>query len=156
VNQLDSEIRQLLLDNGVEMLDFHLSRHSGHVMLRVVADRRTEGLKIDDCAILSRQIKHLIDEKALLKDDYRLEVSSPGLDYPLREDWQFTKNIKRLLKVQVPGEKGPREINGRLLNVSETGITLVADKTEWNLRFEEILSAKVLPELKSSSVESKR
>ena len=78
------------------------------------ATAASAALTINDCVYLTRQIQHLIDEKRLLDEDFRLEVSSPGLDYPLREEWQFAKNVGRLLKVQVPGEKGPREISGRL------------------------------------------
>jgi ribosome maturation factor RimP len=124
-------------------------------MLRAIADRKTAGVSIDDCVTLTRQIQHLITEKNLLNEDYGLEVSSPGLDYPLREDWQFTKNIGRLLKVQVSGERGPKDISGRLLAVGPEGITLATEKTEWTPAFKDILSARVLPEFKPPRMESK-
>ncbi len=124
-------------------------------MLRAIADRRTAGVSIDDCVTLTRQIQHLISEKNLLNEDYRLEVSSPGLDYPLRENWQFVKNIGRLLKVQVSGERGPKDISGRLTAVGADGITLAAEKNEWTPAFKDILSARVLPEFKPPRMESK-
>jgi ribosome maturation factor RimP len=153
-SSLEREIRQLLSDDGVELLAFTSSVHSGRVQLKVVADRRRGAVTIDDCVRLTRQIQHVISEKNLLKDDYRLEVSSPGLDYPLKENWQFVKNTGRLMKVSVPGEKGPKEINGRLKETDADGITLVGEKHEWKLKFHELLSARVLPEFKPPRLES--
>jgi ribosome maturation factor RimP len=156
LDHLEHEISDLLRDNGVELLEFNRFSRAGSTSLRLIADRKTEPFTIEDCARLTRQIKHLIDEKTLINGDYRIEVSSPGLDYVLREQWQFAKNKGRLVKMQIPGEKGPREISARLTEVSDAGITLASEQKTWELRFEEILSAKVLPEFKSTSVESKR
>jgi ribosome maturation factor RimP len=153
-NILETEIRQLLHDEGVVLLEMNFSGTSGRTMLRVIGDRMTSALSIDDCVKLSRAIQHLIAEKKLLNIDYRLEVSSPGLDYPLRDQWQFAKNAGRLLKINIQGEKGPREISGRLKTVTSEGITLSESTTEWTLHYSDILSAKVLPELKPPRMES--
>jgi ribosome maturation factor RimP len=128
---------------------------SGRTMIRIIGDRKSEGFTIDDCAALSREIRHLILEKKLLHTDFGLEVSSPGLDYPLREVWQFEKNLGRLLKIRVPGEKGPREYSGRLREVTPEGIVLNVDKKELRPEYSELLSAKVLPEFKPPRAESK-
>jgi ribosome maturation factor RimP len=154
-NRLESEIRQLFEDEGIILLEFNTSGHAGRLMLRAVADRRSGAVSIDDCVRLTREIQHLITEKRLLAEEYRLEVSSPGLDYPLREEWQFVKNVGRLLKVQVPGEKGPKEISGRLMSANLDGIALTAEKTEWKLSYSDVLSAHVLPEFKPPRMESK-
>jgi ribosome maturation factor RimP len=153
-SRLESEIRQLFEDEGIMLLEFNASGHAGRLQLRAVGDRRFGSLTINDCVSLTRQIQHLIQEKRLLDEDFRLEVSSPGLDYPLREGWQFAKNVGRLLKVQIPGEKGPREISGRLTAFTEDGLVLADGKTEWNLKFTELLSARILPEFKPPRLES--
>jgi ribosome maturation factor RimP len=152
-SRLETEIRQLFDDEGIVLLSFSAKGQGGRLMLKVIADRRREALTIDDCVHLTRQIQYLIQEKKLLNEDYRLEVSSPGLDYPLREEWQFTKNLGRLLKISIPGERGPREISGRLTSVNADGITLTADKTEWNPRYADLLSVRVLPEFKPPRME---
>ena len=152
-SRLENEIRQLFDDEGIVLLAFNAKGHGGRLMIKVIADRRRDFLTIDDCVHLTRQIQYLIQEKKLLNDDYRLEVSSPGLDYPLREEWQFTKNLGRLLKVSVPGERGPREISGRLTVVDSDGITLISDKMEWKPRYAELISVRVLPEFKPPRME---
>jgi len=153
---LEGEIRTLFDDEGIVLLDFTTSSHGGRMTLRAVGDRKDGLLSIDDCVRLTRQIQHLISEKCLLADDYRLEVSSPGLDYPLREMWQFVKNVGRMLKVNVHGERGPREISGRLTAADAEGITLRSDEQEWTPRYGELLNARVLPEINPPRKESKR
>ena len=153
--QLEAEISQLFDQEDVVLLNVSVSGHNGRHQLKVVGDRRVGGLTIDDCVRLAREIQHLLDEKKLVDGDYRLEVSSPGVDYPLRAEWQFAKNVGRLLKLTVPGERGPREVSGRLTTVNATGITLAADQTEWKVVYSEILSAKVLPEFHSPRTEAR-
>ena len=150
---LESEVKQLFEDEGIVLLEFSARGHGGRMMLRAVVDRRHGALTIDDCAHLTRQIQHLLREKKLLNDDYRLEVTSPGLDYPLREEWQFAKNIGRLIKASVAGERGPKEIHGRLAAADREGITLTSDTTQWTLRHAELLSVRVLPEFKPPRME---
>jgi len=155
MERLQTEITQLLADEGVVLLEMNSVARNRSVQIRVIGDRKENGITIDDCARLSREIRNLIIEKNLIEGDFSLEVSSPGLDYPLREPWQFRKNLGRLLKIRVPGEKGPKEISGRLKLVQEKGIVLTVDKKEINPEFNELLSAKVLPEFKSPRTESK-
>jgi len=155
MNNLETEITELMADAGVVLLEFSSATRNGRVNLRIVGDRKTDGFTIDDCADITREIRHLILEKKLIESDFALEVSSPGLDYPLREIWQYEKNLGRLLKIRVPGEKGPREISGRLAAVEADGIVLTIDQKEIRPRFSEVLSAKVLPEFKPPRTESK-
>ena len=149
MTRLESEIRELLDTEGVTPLEFSARSSAGILQIRVIADRKVGGLTIDDCVRLSRQIQFLISEKQIIPANYKLEVSSPGLDFPLRERWQFEKNLGRLLKIRVPGEKGPRELSGRLSEITDNGFTLVGEKQEWHPTFAECQAAVVLPEFKT-------
>ncbi|MBU1636082.1 hypothetical protein KKC97_00255 [bacterium] len=155
MDRLQTEITQLLSDEGVILLEMTSAMRNRRLQIRIIADRKASGITIDDCARLSREIRHLILEKNLVESDFALEVGSPGLDYPLRETWQFEKNIGRLLKILIPGEKGPKEISGRLKEVTPDGIVLAVDQKNINPAFNELLSVKVLPEFKSPGTESK-
>ncbi len=132
------------------MLEYSQVTRNGTTQVRVVGDREVGSISVDDCALLTRELRNLIIEQKLLGDDFRLEISSPGLDYPLREPWQYKKNIGRLLKLRIPGPKGPKELRGRLVEYDETaGITLRAESQVHQLGQAEVLSAVVLPEFKS-------
>jgi ribosome maturation factor RimP len=94
------------------------------VLVLVDAD---QGMTIASCALLSRALSGELETSDLLEEAYTLEVSSPGLDYPLTEKRQYLKNLGRLLKVYlVAGE----EILGKLKEVEELGIKLGVTKKE--------------------------
>jgi ribosome maturation factor RimP len=95
-----------------------------HVKILIDADA---GLRIDTCAKLSRSVGEEIEAKDILPDAYVLEVSSPGLDYPLSSKRQYAKNIGRRLKVSLSDGK---EIEGELLAVGNADIQLNIKKKE--------------------------
>jgi ribosome maturation factor RimP len=69
-----------------------------HPKVTVLVDGDT-GVDIDTCALISRRLGNQIEELNLLENAYVLEVSSPGLDLPLQQKRQYTKNIGRKIKV---------------------------------------------------------
>jgi len=83
-----------------------------------------EGIKIDDCAKLSKLIEEKFDRE---EEDFELSVSSAGLDKPLKVIKQYQKNIGKTVKFQtVEGEK----FKGILKEVSEEGIVLIPEKSK--------------------------
>ena len=78
------------------------------------------GINIDECADLSRALSNVLDEVTWLEDSYLLEVSTPGLDHPLKLKRQYHKNIGRRLKVKVLEKM---EV-GKLIAVADEMITL--------------------------------
>jgi ribosome maturation factor RimP len=81
-------------------------------------------VSISDCVDISRQIEHNLDREA---EDFALQVSSPGIDKPLRDPRQYIKNVGRSLKVRLSeGE----EVEGELMNADEKGIKLLTKRKE--------------------------
>lgn len=77
-----------------------------------------EGIKVEDCVSFSRTIEHNLDRE---NEDFELNVSSPGLDKPLRVKEQYIKNIGRNVKVvQFNGKSS----NGKLIKVEKNEITV--------------------------------
>lgn len=60
---------------------------------------KMEGIQIEECAKVSRSLSHWIEENGMIEEAYNLEVSSPGVDMPLKFDWQFIKNKGRRIKI---------------------------------------------------------
>ncbi len=78
----------------------------------------SEGISIDDCARVSRELEEKLDRD---REDFALEVSSPGLDSPFRVIEQYQKNVgKRINLVKTDGEK----MEGVLKKTGENGIVL--------------------------------
>lgn len=73
------------------------------------------GITIEECARISRKLGHRIEEEDLIKGSFVLELSSPGVDFPLSNIRQFQKNIGRNLKVEM---NSGDSVTGKLLKVS--------------------------------------
>ena len=80
------------------------------------------GIGIADCAAVSRTVGFHLEEENVIEQAYHLEVSSPGLDYPLSTPRQYQKNVGRSLSVKLAEEPSKRE--GKLLEVQEEGILI--------------------------------
>jgi ribosome maturation factor RimP len=107
-------------------------------------------MTIAACASLSRALSGELETNELLEEAYTLEVSSPGLDYPLTEKRQYLKNIGRTLKVfLLTGE----EVSGKLKEVEEQGIKLVVTKKEKGKKSVEEEHSFAFNELKKSIVQ---
>jgi ribosome maturation factor RimP len=102
------------------ILDVVISARKGPKKIVVIADG-DNGFNIDDCAELSRFLSKVLDERNLVEDNYLLEVSTPGLDHPLKLIRQYRKNIGRSLKVKV----SERVVEGKLAEVDDQKIVLL-------------------------------
>lgn len=99
----------------------------------------------DVCAQISREIGDIIEEKEPELKSFRLEVSSPGTERPLKHLFQFRKHINRKLDIEYTSEKGNEKISGKLTGVEENGdIVLLVKKDEIRINFNNINKAKVL------------
>lgn len=96
-----------------------MKRKPGKILVTLDGDA---GVSIEDCAELSRKLSDVLDADEQVDENYILEVSTPGLDQPLKLYRQYKKNIGRVVKVKLTEEAKPAE--GTLSGVTETGITL--------------------------------
>lgn len=113
---------RLLADPSHFVVDVIANTGKGPGKLLVIVDG-DNGISIDDCAALSRKLSDTLDELNLVDDRYTLEVSTPGIEQPLKLIRQYHKNIGRRLRVKFALAR-PRPMDGILSAVSEKGITL--------------------------------
>lgn len=119
---------------GLEIFDVHLRRESGGQVLRVVIDRpgpaahAEESVSIEDCAQVSREISAILDVEDVLEQSYTLEVSSPGLDRPLRHADDYRRFEGRLAKI-VTTQPVDRQtaFAGRLRGVEHEAVVFEAE-----------------------------
>ena len=80
-----------------------------------------QGIGIKDCADISRHVGFFLEEENVIEQAYNLEVSSPGLDMPLKLKRQYTKNLNRSLSVRLTDGTNHE---GKLISVDDQGIVL--------------------------------
>lgn len=136
-------------DNFLELFDFKARPQGKKLVLTVVLDKKSAPLSVDDCAAVSRDLEKKLDELDLIESSYILEVSSPGLDRPLRslEDCERFKGRKALLTLTEPLE-GQVSLEGHLGEVSEGRVEMRIGKERalW-VPFTAVKAAKLVVEL---------
>lgn len=99
---------------------------------------RPEGISIDECVKISRYLNENLDRE---KEDYSLEVSSPGLSGAFKVKQQYEKNLGREIEVlYTDGIK----VKGKLQKVSDEGVVLSVQGDDEEISFEEIKTAKAI------------
>jgi ribosome maturation factor RimP len=127
---------------GIEQLS--MGRYS---TLKVYIDHR-DGIGIEDCARISRQISSLLDVEDPIKGEYTLEVSSPGLDRRLFNLEQYAAYEGSEVRLRLKRSfEGRRKFSGRLRGVEGDEIILGLDEEEILFPFEEIERANIVPEV---------
>lgn len=102
-------------------------------LLSVLVDG-DKGVSIEDCAMISRHVGFHLEEENVMDRAYKLEVSSPGIDWPLTERRQYLKNMGRRLQVHLSDENDIEVVEeGELLEVHDLGIRIAAEIKNKNL-----------------------
>ena len=83
-DQIGNLISPFLEEMGVELVDLKIYRHRGNAAIAILADKEFGGITIEECSTLNRRISMAMEAQNILNGFYTLEVSSPGLDRPLR------------------------------------------------------------------------
>lgn len=104
-----------------------------------------DGISIDQCSTVSRALGNMMEEEELMGGKYHLEVSSAGVDQPIKLQRQYVKNKGRNLEVETTaGEK----LEGKLTEVTDQGIVINVKKEDRTMSFTEISQSKVVVSFK--------
>lgn len=159
-------VEPILVSHGIDLDDLAwVTERSGRT-LRLTIERRTRdgkpqdpmsgfGVSLDDCADVSRDVSNALDVAEVIPHGYSLEVSSPGLDRPLRTSDDFARFVGWLCKVKLkaPASDGQRVLRGRIVSVAGSGptaeISLEADKKAVVTRFASIESSQLVFEMQT-------
>ncbi len=132
---------------GFDLVRVKLFGGAGDITLQVMAERPdTRQLTIDDCAELSRRISDVMDAKDPIESEYRLEVSSPGIDRPLTrlKDFADWADHEARIHLAAPIE-GRKVLTGMLKGVEGDRITIDLPKYgEMTIGFDQVGNAKLV------------
>jgi ribosome maturation factor RimP len=129
VREVSVLAESLLPELGMEMVDVEFRFERGRWTLRVYIDK-PGGITVDDCATVSRDLGDLIEAENIIDYSYVIEVSSPGLDRPLRKEKDFIRSIGESIKVEMSKPVNQRSnFTGRLEHVKDGMIGLLIDDT---------------------------
>ncbi len=127
LNRVKELVQPLLAAKGVELVELTGKLGGGRFTLRCLVDT-ANGITMDQLSGLNRSIGALIEEHDLIPDRYLLEVSSPGLDRPLKTARDFERVIGRRVRVTTNVPLAAHvEHRGEVLSAGEEGLVLRLD-----------------------------
>ncbi|KAF1084565.1 Ribosome maturation factor RimP [Sporotomaculum syntrophicum] len=139
-------INPKLVELGFELVDIKYTREGGRWFLRIFIDQ-PEGIGLEDCQLVSENIDTLLDEYDPIPHAYTLEVSSPGLDRPLKKPADFARFTGESVKITTFAPfAGRRKFKGQIIAAEEHSVTLNIDGTSIVLPLEQVASARLVPE----------
>jgi len=98
ISGLKNIIGDYLQARNIDLVDFIYRYEGKDLVLRILADNPEGGISLGECACLNRDISRLLDEQDIIKERYALEVSSPGLDRPLKTKSDFLRCSNKKVK----------------------------------------------------------
>ncbi len=145
-SKLTKLVRPLVAELGYEFVGLEHSSNPKNAVLRIYIDH-DDGIGLDDCTRVSREVAALLDVEDPISGHYNLEISSPGLDRPLFTPGQFEQFAGEEVKVTLFAPKeGRRKFKGRILGVQGESVQLNVDDAEIALDFVNIAKAKLVPD----------
>jgi ribosome maturation factor RimP len=128
-------IEPVLTSYGVELVDVEYRRERGRWVLRIYLDKEG-GITLNDCSEISGEVGALIEVNGLINHPYTLEVSSPGLNRPLKREKDFTRNIGKLVRVRTKEAiDGQKNFVGELLHYERDKIVILIEGKEKTIPF---------------------
>lgn len=138
-----SGIEEIVKAHGFVLIDL-LFRGDNHLRIVEVFIDGEKGVTTDDCAEVSRSINELIQAENLLEGNYRLDVSSPGVDRPLKFLVQYGKHINRKFEIEFKEGEEVKKLTGKLIRIEDDNLFFSEKNSEHKINFSGIVKAKVL------------
>lgn len=126
--RVETLIKSTIEKIGYDLYDVEYAKEGKNYFLRVFIDK-PEGIDLEDCEKVNDAINNLLDEADYIKEQYFLEVSSPGIERVLRKDRHIEQNIGKKVQVKLfqKDENRKKEYQGILQDFKEETITLETD-----------------------------
>jgi ribosome maturation factor RimP len=115
---------------GAELIELNVRRQGREIAVQVLTDRPTGGITLEECTLINRRIAETIDQSGLLPpEEYSLEVSSPGLDRPLKTRKDFLRVVHQELRLLLTGPwQGKQEYTGVLNEITDSAVVVATEK----------------------------
>lgn len=97
-DRIQQLIADYLAEHGIEVVEITYKRQNGEMTLRLLVDT-PNGIRMDECEALNNYLGEVLDRENVIEEHYVIEVSSPGLDRPMKTDRDFERQMGREIEV---------------------------------------------------------
>ncbi len=141
ISNIKELLEPILYENNLELFDieFKASTHKG--VLRIFIDKE-DGVNIDDCTHVSRELSTLLDVHEIVPGSYTLEVSSPGLTRSLRKPSDYLRFKGKTVKIKTIEDIGNTNVfMGKLIDFVDETVSIEAKGTNYLIPYDKIEKA---------------
>ena len=131
--KIEEKIEELIKDKiekiGYDLYDVEYAKEGPNYYLRIIIDNE-KGIDLNDCEKVTNEINDTLEKADYIKEQYYLEVSSPGIERTLRKDKHLEKNKGNQIQIKLfkKDEKGNKSYIGELQNFDSETITIKAEE----------------------------
>jgi ribosome maturation factor RimP len=141
---LEGAIRPVVESEGLEFVEVSFGRGPGGGLLRVTVDK-DGGVDLDTIGGISERVSRRLDLEGFDPGPYTLEVSSPGLERPLRRPDEFAKRVGEKVKVKLARPvEGARTLTGSIVEAGPREVRIATEAGERTVSFDDIASARTV------------
>jgi len=137
----------IIKELNLDLVDIEYFPQRGRGIVRITIDKDNGGVTLDDCTKVNREVGYILEIKDLFFHPYQLEVSSPGLERPLKTLGDFEKFLGRKVSLKTSDLlNGKRNFKGTLKQVQNGTVLLEMDGGLWEIPFGLVRHAKLVYE----------
>ena len=131
--KIEEKVEQLVKDPieklGYSLYDVEYVKEGPEYYLRIYIDKES-GIDLNDCEKVSNEINEILDKADYIKEQYYLEVSSPGIERKLRKDKHLEQNISKNVEIKLfkKDNNGKKEYTGKIKAFNQEEIIIETDK----------------------------
>ncbi|MBR3249426.1 MAG: ribosome maturation factor RimP [Clostridia bacterium] len=143
--KVENLVKKPINNIGYELYDVEYAKEGKDYFLRIFIDNKN-GISIEDCEKVNNVISDLLDEADYIKEQYFLEVSSPGIERVLRKDKHLEQNIGKDINIKLfrKDDNGKKEYFGKLQNFDKENITINEENKEYLIKRKDIAYIKTI------------
>ena len=138
-------VEPIIENLGYELYDVEYSKEGKNYFLRIFIDSKN-GIDLDDCEKVNNEIMEDLDNANYIKEQYFLEISSPGIERVLRKDKHLEKNIGEEVTIKLfkKDENGKKEYLGKLKDFNQEKIVIEQEEKDINIERKNISQIKTV------------
>ena len=127
--KVENLLKPKIEEIGYELYDVEYVKEGPEYYLRIYIDKES-GIDLNDCEKVSNEINEILDKADYIKEQYYLEVSSPGIERKLRKDKHLEQNISKNVEIKLfkKDNNGKKEYTGKLKAFNQEEIIIETDK----------------------------
>jgi ribosome maturation factor RimP len=136
-DKLHTLIAPVLQNFNADFIALELKGSKSNLVVRVIADQ-DGGITLPTCAAISRALSDQLDVADIIPGRYRLEVSSPGVDWPLKTARDFQRHLGREVNLRYRDREATAAIDGTIQAVSDAEIVIAAESRSVSIPLQQI------------------